>query len=262
MEPIILVDSQADTPEELQLEGGDAVYFSTVSPEKKFNGDSLCISENKSKSSVLAIADGAGGTPGGDKASGEMLEKIGSILETAQDPDITSAIWQGIESANELIRSKKTGARSTLSLVQIQGNRIRCYQVGDSRILVVSRQGNLCFRSLMHTEFGLAEAAGIESPSEVGIDDTGEVLNVMGDEVPQIDCSLSFELKKADTLLICSDGLSDNIEFDQLVSTIKSGSLKEAAQELLSQATTKMKDPKNPGKPDDLTFILYRRREE
>ncbi len=66
-----------------------------------------------------------------------------------------------------------------------------------------------------------------------------------------------------DTLLICSDGLSDNLSTDEIIAIIRCGPLDQSMQKLIDLATSRMnslgRQAPHPSKPDDLTMIAFRR---
>ena len=77
----------------------------------------------------------------------------------------------------------------------------------------------------------------------------------------RIEFGSPLELASRDTALLASDGLFDNLNPSEVVEIVRAGPLDRAASELAGRATERMHDPAphHPSKPDDLTFILYRR---
>ena len=69
-----------------------------------------------------------------------------------------------------------------------------------------------------------------------------------------------MEIDPKDTIVIGSDGLFDNLGADEIASIIRKGPLDAASHRLLEAATAAMSKvgTGRPGKPDDLTFILFR----
>ena len=66
-----------------------------------------------------------------------------------------------------------------------------------------------------------------------------------------------------DTVLLASDGLFDNLFIDEIVDSIRTGPLKDAADRLVERAGKRMSGngaADQPCKPDDLTIVLFRRR--
>jgi serine/threonine protein phosphatase PrpC len=78
----------------------------------------------------------------------------------------------------------------------------------------------------------------------------------------RIDMSSPCPLARHDTVLLASDGLSDNLLPGEIVEIVRKGPLLRAAAELMASAQRRMEAPGagEPSKPDDLTLILARRR--
>ena len=70
-----------------------------------------------------------------------------------------------------------------------------------------------------------------------------------------------MELRPRDTVLVASDGLTDNVHLDEIVERIRKGSLADGATSLMSLATRRMarESAGFPSKPDDLSLILFRK---
>ncbi|MCC7442155.1 MAG: SpoIIE family protein phosphatase, partial [Bdellovibrionales bacterium] len=69
-----------------------------------------------------------------------------------------------------------------------------------------------------------------------------------------------IELDAGDTVVLASDGLSDNLTLDEIVTSVRAGSLDQAARRLVETASKRMSGESSSPfhKPDDLTFLLYR----
>ncbi len=79
-------------------------------------------------------------------------------------------------------------------------------------------------------------------------------------ETMRIEIGPSVAMARRDTLMLASDGLSDNLFADEIVEIVRKGPLPRAAESLRSSGSERMRDPRagRPSKPDDLTFILFR----
>ena len=64
-----------------------------------------------------------------------------------------------------------------------------------------------------------------------------------------------------DTLLLASDGLSDNLHVLEIAERARRGSLRDAAEALAATARRRMYAPNDgePSKADDLTLLVFRR---
>ena len=114
--------------------GGSLVAYTCRAPDKETgNEDSVAAIPYGPDAVVLAIADGAGGLPGGRRASRTAIHSLKSSLETAQSETmlLRTAILDGIETANNAVLALGNGSATTLTIVTIEGHIARSYQVGD-----------------------------------------------------------------------------------------------------------------------------------
>ena len=76
-----------------------------------------------------------------------------------------------------------------------------------------------------------------------------------------IDIGAPVQLSQWDTVLLASDGLTDNIHFDEIIDIIRKGPLNKALGAITRRATRRMtvESKTMPSKPDDLSVILFRK---
>ena len=84
--------------------------------------------------------------------------------------------------------------------------------------------------------------------------------NLIGMPDMWIDIGRPIQLADRDTVILASDGLWDNLYRDEVVGLVGNRSLMAAANGILRMAADRMKLELGSefGKPDDLSFILYR----
>lgn len=215
---------------------------------------------------LLVVADGMGGMPQGDRASGLLVEAIHeSLLRSAGSGEkgLREQLIDGIDSANARINALGVGAGSTLAAVEISQDTIRTCHVGDSMILVTGNRGRIRMQTVSHSPVGYAIEAGILDENEaMHHDDRNVVSNVVGLPNMRIELGPALRLAAYDTVLLASDGLFDNLYIEEITGHIRSGPLERAMQRLAAACRERMERPTvgSPSKPDDLTFMLYRRR--
>jgi serine/threonine protein phosphatase PrpC len=154
------------------------------------------------------------------------------------------------------------GAATTLAVAEIQGDRMRPYHVGDSLILLVGQRGKLKLESVSHSPVGFAVEAGVLDRREaLHHEDRHLVSNILGAPDMRIEIGSERALAARDTLLLASDGLSDNLHVREIAERIRRGPVGEAAEALAATARRRMFDPREdePSKPDDLTLLVFRR---
>lgn len=241
---------------------GIAAVFSSRSPDKTTgNEDTAAIIQPDNKSAILIVADGVGGLPAGGQASSLVVDAMHRSIKNAwrNQGDIRHAILSALEEANQKIVDSANGSATTLAVVEILGNSVRTYHVGDSMILVTGQRGKLKIETISHSPVGYAVEAGVLSEEEAILHDERHLVsNVVGSQDMHISMGIATKLAPRDTLLVASDGLFDNIHRDEIIEIIRKGGLEDCGNRLAAMARKRMEERIPPFKPDDLTFILFR----
>ncbi|MEZ4272217.1 MAG: PP2C family serine/threonine-protein phosphatase [Myxococcota bacterium] len=262
----VVVGQDTDPPLHKSFVSGEAIVFSTPRPEGTgVNQDAVDLFERTHTAGVIAVADGVGGAAHGAKASHAAISAVRKKLRGASDAQsMRTAILNGIEYANRQVKIIGSGAATTIAVLQINGARVRPYHVGDSGVLIVSQRGSLKYNTIDHGPVGYALEAGILDEHEAMHHQERHVIsNYVGSDAMRIELGATLTLGVRDTALLATDGLFDNLFLSEIVEIIRKGPLMEAAENLITQSRNRMhhESPKEPGKPDDLTFVLYRRRQ-
>jgi serine/threonine protein phosphatase PrpC len=242
-----------------------AVYTARSPQRESANQDAAGILPWSAGSGVLLIADGAGGLPAGASASAVAVCSIErSLREAAKEgSELRDAIINGIENANQELASGGTGAATTLAAIEIHGNAVRPYHVGDSQIMVIGQKGKIKLLTKSHSPVGYALEAGIlDEEQAMHHQERHLISNAIGSTEMYIEIGSALEMAPRDTLVIASDGLFDNLHTEEIVEICRKGELSKAGRDLLARCRERMIEPREgqPSKPDDLSFILYRRR--
>lgn len=255
-------------PELHGFAGGKAVLFSARAPEKTapaVNEDAAALIPlpGQASAGVLVVADGAGGMPAGQEASRTAVQILIDQLQTVHELSaLREAILDAIEVANEAVRRLGNGSATTLAVVELVGRTARTYHVGDSPILVFGQRGRLKLQIVPHSPVGYALESGFLGEEEaVAHEDRYLVSNLLGSPDMRIEIGPVLELAAKDTLVIASDGLSDNFYVDEIAQHVRKGPLQRQAQRLADECRTRMQNPggDHPSHGDDLTFVLFRR---
>ena len=256
-----------DAPEKLDITigGGSLVAFSSPAPDKETpNEDAVAAIPYGPDAAVLIIADGAGGLPAGRRASRlavRSLEK--SLIEAMSETMLLrTAILNGIEAANQAVLLLASGSATTMTVVTIEGLLARTYQVGDSEAMVVGQRGRIKSQAMAHSPTGFAVEAGfLDERAALHHEERHLVSNFIGTTDMHIDMGIDVKLKPRDTVLLASDGLTDNIHVQEIVDMIRKGPLSAAIDSMSSLARRRMsvESKHQPSKPDDLSVILFRK---
>lgn len=248
-----------------ELAGGVVALFSMRCPGKDTpNEDSIGIIPTGPDSGVIAVADGLGGAPAGKQASFLAIQSLAGAIEAAlsEEAEIRTGILNGFEAANEDVLALAMGAATTLTVVEYDGRFVRHYHVGDSMVLLTGQRGKMKMQSIPHSPVGYAVEAGLLDESDAMHHEERHVIsNVIGSTDMRIEVGSAVEVAARDTLLLASDGLSDNLHIPEIVESVRKGPLPKAARRLAALARERMEDSADgePSKPDDLTFAIFRR---
>jgi PPM family protein phosphatase len=209
---------------------------------------------------LFAIADGMGGAQAGEVASGlaaaVLEEATGDEPSGENSEDRVAAL---IEEANRRVyrRSNEDAATSgmgttmTVALVDTGGETIAFGHVGDSRAYRV-RRGELEQLTDDHSLVGELVRSGRLSPEEAESHPQRAVITrALGTE-PDVDVdTFTVEAEPDDVYLLCSDGLTDMISGDEILSLVEgSGDLDAAARALVNAAN-------EGGGEDNITVVLF-----
>ena len=241
--------------------------------EDRYAVSSFQLSREDARPSVFAIvADGIGGHRAGEVAAelgvnyitmgvGESnAKKPTKILETAIH-DASQAI-----SSHSAGRAEEEGMGSTCACAWVIENKLFTAYVGDSRIYLL--RGRVIQRlSIDHTWVQEAFEKGIITAEQMREHPNLHVIRryLGGIKLPEVDFRLridneesneesvsnqGFQLEPGDTILLCTDGLTDLVWDDEISKIIRSKKdLKHAAEELVSLANSR-------GGHDNITVVL------
>jgi len=187
------------------------------------------------------IADGMGGHAAGDQASSIVRDVTLGGVRAGQ------ALAPAIDAAHQAILqaagpdSARAGMGSTVVAAQVTDHQVRIAWVGDSRAYLL-RQGRLACVTRDHSMVQWLLDRGEISPAEAGRHPDRHVLvQTLGFDQPSADEQV-LDLEDGDQLLLCSDGVSGELEAD---------SAQAAADALVAAVAAK------PGK-DDASVVVIR----
>jgi len=262
----IFADVDMERGERFELGGCEAVVLSLRKPGRDGpNEDAAGLISIGEDAGVAVVSDGAGGHPGGAEAAKLAVRAVcNAVAELgAEVANLRGAIINGFESADRAISALGTGAAATLAVVEVQGHKMRSYHAGDSMVLVTGQRGRIKWQTIPHSPVGYAVEAGLLDAGEaLHHEDLHIVSNLLGAKDMRIELGATLTLARRDTVVLASDGLSDNLHLDEIVEHLRKGPLSRAVDDLAALGRRRMEAPSEgaPSKPDDFTFIAVRRR--
>lgn len=206
-------------------------------------------------SNLLIVADGMGGHNAGDFASRYTVETMVDYIEKAEEkrpiPLLSSAIHQANDYVMEKARSDRSmeGMGTTVVAATMKDGYLYVANVGDSRLYLIDEEIEQITtdHSLVEEMIRVGELQRKDARSHP---DRNIITRAVGVRTPVKIDFFDVKLEKGDKVLLCSDGLTNMVEDEDILRIVKkSGSLEEAAQHLVNEAN------KNGGK-DNISVVL------
>jgi len=259
----VYANENLDGPVAIEAAGATLVVHTSASPEGDGgNEDAAALLFAADAGAVLAVADGVGGHPSGAHAAVLAIDAMhASIRDHAAWPTLRSAVVAGFDRANDAVLALGVGAATTLAVAKIEGDRLRPFHVGDSVVALIGPRGDRKFLSVPHSPVGFAVDAGVIDERDALMHaERHFVTNVVGSDTMHVDVGPSLSIDDGDTILLATDGLLDNLYLHEIFELLREGPLLDVAEALRRECLARMAvTSTGPSKPDDVTFVLYRR---
>ena len=202
------------------LERGRACAGATdVGPVRGRNEDAYWISEH---GSVLVMADGLGGLPGGDVASALAVEAVAEFFGSALSGQGEALLRNAAANAQRRVLDVSSqdaalrGMATTLVVALVEEARALILHVGDSRA-GLWRDGGFVHRTFDHNGVGDLVRSGAISAEEArhypGRNLVREVVGLVSGYEAEYQV---WPLEAGDILLLCTDGVSEAIDEDAM----------------------------------------------
>lgn len=218
------------------------------------------------------LSDGIGGHRAGEVAAELAVNHVMQAVAHSDGLQIKRTLTDAIHEASEAIAAHSAanqnlkGMGATCATAWIVGDKLHTAYVGDSRIYLM-RGGLIQQLTVDHTWVQEAIDRGVltpemarehpnvhvirrylGSPTPPEPDFRLKLFNDQGDE--HAENNQGFQLLPGDTLLLCSDGLTDLVWNDEILEIVRSkANSKEAARALIELANSR-------GGHDNITVIL------
>ena len=169
---------------------------------------------------VWLVADGMGGHACGDVASRvvkqSLLQASAAAREQATPPSLTELISRAhADVVAEGVRRSAENMGSTVVMVRVNGNRAEVGWCGDSRVYLWRNQ-ELIRLTRDHSLLEQLLESGVVDPAEAfGHPQKHVLVQALGIANPE-PTELVVDLANDDMLLLCSDGLHDELRDDEI----------------------------------------------
>lgn len=203
------------------------------------------------------VADGMGGHTGGEEASRIAIDTAHTYLTQnwEAEPDTKNLLVQSLISANEAIiadqeqNPQRSDMGTTIVLILFRDDLVWSAHVGDSRLYRL-RDGKLDAITEDDTWVARAMKLGQLNQDEAKVHPLRHVLShCLGRrDLRQVNVQTQ-DITSGDRVLLCSDGLTEEVPHHEIAELLQAGTLETAAQSLVDAA-------KQHGGSDNITVVL------
>lgn len=207
---------------------------------------------------LFIVADGMGGHAAGDLASRLAVETAVDSIGSSGEITVFRILDEAVRKANDAVLKKAAekpeyaGMGTTFVAGVIDGDTLYIVNVGDSRLYVLDddRIDQITEDHSLVEE--MVRAGRITREQMRNHPKKNIITRAIGGEVEVRPDFFDVGLRKGDIVLLCSDGLSNMVEDEQIFRIVKrEKTLREAGQKLISAANT-------AGGRDNISVVLAR----
>jgi PPM family protein phosphatase len=224
---------------------------------RESNEDSLFVDEHIG---LFVVADGMGGHNAGEVASAMAVKEVSRIVQAGLDlgRDAEELLRESLFTAHETVLALARSDDSmcdmgtTIVAVLLMNGRVTVGHVGDSRAYGIH---NGRITQLTHDHSFISDwirdglINHLEARTHKARHGLTMALGVDDDMDPEVQ---TFPWHERSCLLLCSDGLTDMVDDEELLSVVdNASSLHEACRELVARANER-------GGEDNITVVLVR----
>lgn len=206
---------------------------------------------------LFIVADGMGGHKAGDYASRYTIERVVASVSRNTGEEPIAIMKEAINKANELLVAEsredesKSGMGTTLVIGTIIGNKLFVANIGDSRLYVVGQNMRQITRdhSLVDEMVRLGEINADEARVHP---DKNIITRAVGTSDHVEADFFEVEITAGDTILLCTDGLTNMVRDDDILDIIKKYDNAQAATMQL------VKEANANGGRDNITVMIIK----
>ncbi|MCI6552523.1 MAG: Stp1/IreP family PP2C-type Ser/Thr phosphatase [Lachnospiraceae bacterium] len=223
-----------------------AFSITDIGRVRKLNQDYVFASEQAlgNLPNLFIVADGMGGHNAGDYASKHAVEIMKAEIERSFEKSPVKILRKAIQAANDYIRQKAgedeslRGMGTTVVAATCLGDRyLEVANVGDSRLYIVSNDKIEQITRDHSLVEEMVRMGGIDRESARIHPDKNIITRAVGVEAAVEADFYNVELERGDTVLLCSDGLTNMLEDEEIRMIMGSREgVEEKAEELVRAA--------------------------
>lgn len=215
-----------------------------IGRKREVNQDYVFVSDKPGGTlpNLLVVADGMGGHKAGDFASRFVVESLKQDLAGSTEDGPEAMLRKAIQSANQKLREKAKsdvrleGMGTTLVVATVIEHTLYFANIGDSRLYLLNDDIRQLSRDHSFVQ-EMVRLGGINAEEAKHHPDRNIITRAIGaKEKVEIDF-FEYRLKKEDIILMCTDGLSNMVEDEEMFRIVKSSrDIVEAVERLVERA--------------------------
>jgi len=229
-----------------------------IGRRRKLNQDYVYTSEMPvgTLNNLFLVADGMGGHNAGDYASRYTIETIVEAISNSTDESHIAVLEMAIKRANEQIRIKAeqekelNGMGTTVVAATIDGDKLCVANVGDSRLYIINKKEIKQITRDHSLVEEMIRMGGLKRELARTHPDKNIITRAIGAQDDVVVDFFEVTLGKDDVVLMCSDGLSNMIE-DEEIRMIMQGQ-----RDIVEKAESLVKAANNNGGKDNIAVVL------
>lgn len=228
-----------------------------VGQKRKDNQDYIFTSEKPigNLPNLFLVADGMGGHKAGDYASRCAVETICDVADRAFEKEPQAILKKAIEAANEMVYQKSLeepdleGMGTTIVAATCMGHYVQIANVGDSRLYVIGDS----IRQITQ------DHSWVEEMVRVGALDKEDarthakkniITRALGaNNGVEIDF-FTVEVEEGEEILMCSDGLTNMLEDEEIRMIVK------GQRDIVEKVEALVREANNRGGTDNISVVM------
>ena len=207
---------------------------------------------------IWAVADGMGGHAVGDFASRAIIQALSTLPEPSSLEDAADHARIATQTVNQLLieealRMKVRVIGSTVVMLLACERRCSCLWAGDSRLYLL-RDGHLKQLSRDHSQVERLKARGLITAEEARHHPAHNTITRAVGAAATLDLEqLTLDIGDGDVFLLCSDGLSNEVEDDRIAELLGA-----SGTDPTTAADALMKQALDNGGRDNVSVVVIR----
>ena len=224
---------------------------------RRNNQDSFLVL-NAEKYFILVVADGLGGHNAGEVASQYVVDSIKQYFEKSQiehsqikKADIDRLIDEINSSLYKMAENDESmsGMGTTLTMCITNGKTANIFNIGDSRVYLIGENLSQITKDHSLVQYmididEITEEEALTHPKK------NVITRAVGTQPSVYADHYLVNLQKGEKLLLCSDGLTNNVEAEDIERIIKSNDTQSSVDNLINQANEN-------GGSDNSTVVVF-----